>query len=107
MSRDFWVGVVLLALGAVANVGVIVGSMTLFQEIEPRPDKGRIIAIRAGFGQIGTTLGLVLGGYLGSTLGIRELFLISGLAAALLAVATFVPYGVGLRRPTPVSEQEM
>ena len=107
LSRDFWVGVVLLALGAVANVGVIVGSMTLFQEIEPRPDKGRIIAIRAGFGQIGTTLGLVLGGYLGSTLGIRELFLISGLAAALLAVATFVPYGVGLRRPTPVSEQEM
>lgn len=102
LSRDFWLGVALLALGAVANVGVIVGSMTLFQEIEPRPDKGRIIAIRAGFGQMGITLGLVLGGYLGSTLGIRELFLVSGGAGALLALVTFVPYGISLRRPTPV-----
>jgi MFS family permease len=106
MSRSFWLGVAFLACGAVANVGVIVGSMTLFQEVEPRPDKGRIIAIRAGFGQMGTTLGLVLGGYLGSALGIRELFLVSGLAGAVLAVATFVPYGVSLRRRAPVSEQE-
>ena len=104
LSREFWLGVALLALGAVANVGVIVGSMTLFQEIEPRPDKGRIIAIRAGFGQMGTTLGLVLGGYLGSTLGIRQVFLVSGVAGALLAVVTFVPYGVSLRRPAPLPE---
>ena len=49
-------------LAAAANVGAIVGSMTLLQELPPRPDKGRIIAVRIGFGQIAATGGLLLGG---------------------------------------------
>jgi MFS family permease len=106
ISDGFWLAVTFLALAAVANVGVIVGSMTLFQEIEPRPDKGRIISIRAGFGQIGTTVGLLLGGYLGSALGIKSSFLVCGVAAALASLVVFLPYAVSLRRPSVVSEPE-
>ena len=105
VSRDFWVGVALLALGAVANVGVIVGSMTLFQEIEPRPDKGRIIAIRAGFGQMGTTARLGLGRVSGLDTGYQGA--VPGLGTSqgrYWPVVTFVPYGVSLRRPAPVPE---
>jgi MFS family permease len=107
LSAVFWVSVLLLALAAVANVGVIVGSMTLFQEIEPRPDKGRMIALRAGFGQLSTTIGLVLGGVLGSALGIRPLFALAGTAGALLAVVAYLPYGLSLRRAPEASELEI
>jgi MFS family permease len=107
LSAVFWISVLLLALAAVANVGVIVGSMTLFQEIESRPDKGRIIALRAGFGQLSATLGLVLGGLLGSKLGIRPLFALAGTAGALLALAVYLPYSVSLRRSPKASELEV
>jgi DHA3 family macrolide efflux protein-like MFS transporter len=90
----FWVAVVLLALGAMTNVGAIVGSMTLFQEIEERPDKGRIIAVRSGLGQLSATLGLLAGGLLGELLGIRTLFLFAGLSAVLLSTAVYLPYRI-------------
>jgi MFS family permease len=106
-SSVFWVSVLLLALAAAANVGVIVGSMTLFQEIEPRPDKGRIIALRIGFGQLSATIGLILGGLLGSELGIRPFFALAGAAGALLAVAVYLPYGASLRRSPEASELEV
>ncbi|NLE74409.1 MAG: MFS transporter [Actinobacteria bacterium] len=89
---SFWASVGLLSLAAVANVGVIVGSMTLFQEIEPRPDKGRIIALRAGLGQLGGAAGLFLGGVLGNALGISNLYLLAGGGAIVLGGAVFLPY---------------
>src|SRR5660397_219476 len=67
LSGSFWVAVAFLTLGAAANVGLIVGSMTLYQEIQERPDKGRMIAIRAGFGQMSMTLGLLGGAFWGRT----------------------------------------
>lgn len=98
LSASFWVSVVFLAVAAVANVGVIVGSMTLFQEIEPRGDKGRIIAIRAGFGQMATTIGLLAGGALGAAIGVRPLFLLAALGAAGTALLIFLPYRSTLKR---------
>ena len=68
-SGLFWVSVVLLAIGGVASVGVFVPSITMFQETPPTPDKGRLIALRSGFGQLGLTAGLVIGGLLGATDG--------------------------------------
>ncbi|MHB0979501.1 MAG: MFS transporter [Thermoleophilia bacterium] len=97
LSEAFWVSVVFLAFAAVANVGMIVGSMTLFQEIEPRPDKGRIIAVRAGFGQVATTVGLLSGGALGAAVGVRPLFLVAAVGAAVTATAVFLPYRSSLR----------
>lgn len=97
LSGAFWVSVAFLALAAVANVGMIVGSMTLFQEIEPRADKGRIIAVRAGFGQVATTLGLLAGGALGAAVGVRPLFLLAAAGAAVTAIAVFLPYRSTLR----------
>ncbi|MHB9150589.1 MAG: MFS transporter, partial [Thermoleophilia bacterium] len=98
LSANFWVSVAFLAVAAVANVGVIVGSMTLFQEIEPRSDKGRIIAIRAGFGQMATTVGLLAGGALGAAIGVRPLFLLAAVGAAGTALLIFLPYRSTLKR---------
>jgi MFS family permease len=92
MAPWFWLAVSLLALSAMANVGAIVGSMTLFQEIEDRADKGRVIAVRTGLGQLSATIGLLLGGVLGELLGVRTLFLYGGVAAAVLAIAVYLPY---------------
>jgi MFS family permease len=91
-TRSFWVAVVFLALAACANVGVIVGSMTLYQEIEARPDKGRLIAIRTGFGQLGAAAGLISGGALGQVLGITPLFAAAGAAALFLGSVVYLPY---------------
>jgi MFS family permease len=98
LSGSFWVSVAFLSVAAVANVGVIVGSMTLFQEIEPRSDKGRIIAVRAGFGQMASTVGLLAGGALGATIGVRPLFLVAAVGAASTAVLIFLPYRSTLDR---------
>jgi len=98
LSGAFWISVVFLALAAVANVGLIVGSMTLFQEIEPRPDKGRIIAVRAGFGQVATTVGLLSGGALGAVVGIRPLFLVAAVGASVTAIVVFASYRAALAR---------
>jgi MFS family permease len=106
LSGSFWISVAFLSVGTMANVGVIVGSMTLLQELEPRPDKGRIIALRIGFAQLGATVGYALGGVLGSALGIRNVFLLAGVLSAVLCTAAFVPYAVSLRRPSVVSEPD-
>ncbi len=92
LGGGFWPAVALLSVAAVANVGVIVGSMTLFQEIEPRLDKGRIIALRAGLGQLSGAAGLFLGGVLGNAFGIGNLYLVAGGAAIVLGPAILVPY---------------
>ena len=85
---------------------MIVGSMTLFQEIEARPDKGRVIAIRSGFGQLASAAGLFMGGALGTLLGVERVFTLMGIVAAVLAIAVYVPYRLrDLRRvvgPVPV-----
>ncbi len=103
---SFWAAVGLLAAAAVANVGVIVGSMTLFQEIEPRPDKGRIIALRAGLGQLGGAAGLFLGGVLGDALGIANLYLVAGGAAVVSGAVVFLPYLRWKRRNPGVAAAE-
>lgn len=92
LNGGYWAAVALLAFAAIANVGVIVASMALFQEIEPRPDKGRIIALRAGMGQLSGAAGLLCGGALGHALGITNLFLLAGTASIVLGLAVLVPY---------------
>ncbi|MBU2601426.1 MAG: MFS transporter [Actinobacteria bacterium] len=94
LSDYFWLSVGLLSGGAVANVGVVVGSMTLFQEIEPRPDKGRIISVRAGFGQIATAVGLMAGGALGAIVGVRPLFVLIAIGCAVSATVIYLPYAM-------------
>lgn len=101
LCGSFWPAVALLTLAAVANVGVIVGSMTIFQEVESRPDKGRIIALRAGLGQFSGAMGLLLGGLLGQAVGIRNVFGLAGLAALLTGGAIWVGYVVWRRRTAP------
>jgi MFS family permease len=98
LSGNFWVAVFLLAAVAVANVGLVVASMTLFQEIEERPDKGRIISARMGFGALATLLGFVLGGALGQLLGVSRLFVLCGVACLLLSAAAYLPYRFAMRR---------
>ncbi len=100
-GSGFWPAVALLTVAAVANVGVVVGSMTLFQEIEPRPDKGRIIALRAGLGQLSGAAGLFLGGVLGNALGINNLYLLAGGASIVLGPIILLPY-LRWKRKNPV-----
>jgi MFS family permease len=98
LSRSFWVCVAFLAMAAVANVGAIVGSMTLFQELPLRADKGRIIAVRTGFGQLASTIGLLLGGAVGGAMGEQRLFVAIGTVALVLCVAVMLPYRSAARR---------
>ena len=98
LSPSFWVAVAFLGLAGVANVGVLVPSVTMFQEIPSPGERGRLIALRAGFGQVGSTGGLLLGGSLGEALGITQSFLLAGLLAIGLSVLIYIPYYVGQRR---------
>ena len=98
LSRSFWVSVVLLAVAAAANVGAIVGSMTLFQELPSRPDKGRIIALRTGFGQMSSAVGLLLGGVLGGAIGEQRVFIAIGVVGATLCAVIALPYWATMRR---------
>ncbi len=97
-SGMFWLSVGLIGLAGVANVGLFVPSITMFQEVPGEADKGRLISVRAGFGQMGTTGGLLLGGVLGAALGITRLFLVAGLAAIALTLAIYVPHRIGAAR---------
>jgi MFS family permease len=105
-TRSFYLAVVFLALAACANVGVIVGSMTLYQEIEPRPDKGRLIAIRTGLGQLGAAAGLLSGGALGEILGITPLFAAAGGLALFLGTVVYLPYKLRMVRTKLSLESE-
>lgn len=97
-SNNLWVSIVLVGVAGVANVGMFVPSITMFQEAAAEGDKGRLIAVRAGFGQMGSAAGYLLGGILGAALGIQRLFLVAGLAAVGLIVIIYVPYHIGTRR---------
>jgi predicted MFS family arabinose efflux permease len=98
LSTNFWLSVGLLSFAAAANVGQIVGSMTLMQEVEERPDKGRIIAVRTGAGQLAVLVGFAAGGALGALVGVERLFLVAGSVGLVLAVAVYLPYWFGTRR---------
>ncbi len=91
---------VLLGLTGALNVGTFVPSMTMFQEIPDQARKGRLIAIRAGFGQIGATVGLLLGGILGAELGITRLFVVAGVAAIALTLLIYLPHRAATARRT-------
>lgn len=97
-SPSFWLSIGLMGLAGVANVWVFVPSITMFQEVSAEADRGRLIALRAGFGQMGGTGGLLLGGVLGQVLGITRLFLIAGVAVFGLSLLIYVPYMVGADR---------
>lgn len=93
-SPLFWVSITLIGLAGVANIGTFVPSITLFQESTEGEYKGRMIAIRGGFGQVGTTAGLLVGGALGSLVGIKEAFLVAGLLGIGLTLLIYLPQRV-------------
>jgi MFS family permease len=98
ISGLFWVSVALLAIGGVASVGLFVPSITMFQETPPTPDKGRLLALRSGFGQLGLTAGLVVGGLLGAKLGITQAFFVAGAATIAIGLVIYIPYRLGASR---------
>lgn len=91
-SPWFWVTGALLGLAGMANVAMFVPSMTLFQELPDHARKGRLIAVRSGFGQMGSTSGLLLGGVVGEIVGIKQVFLVAGLLGIGLALVIYVPH---------------
>ena len=97
-SDSLWLSIGLIGLCGVANVAMIVPSITMFQEASTAGDKGRLISLRAGFGQMAATAGYLLGGVLGAELGIQRLFLVAGCAAIGLTLLIYVPYRVAAGR---------
>jgi MFS family permease len=98
VSSFFWLSVVLLALAGAASVGIFVPSMTLYQQIPATPDKGRLISLRSGFGQLGAAVGLVVGGLLGAKIGIKPAFFAAGAAVIVIATVVYLPYRLGASR---------
>ena len=97
-SNNLWACIALVGIAGFMNVGMFVPSITMFQEASSERDKGRLIAVRAGFGQVGSTAGFLLGGVLGAALGVQRLFLVAGLAAIGVILVIYVPYHIGARR---------
>lgn len=97
-SRNFWLSIALMGVAGMANVGMFVPSMTLFQEAPDDGHKGRLIAVRSGFGQMGTTAGLLLGGALGASLGITRVFLVAGVAGIVITLGIYLPHRVAASR---------
>jgi MFS family permease len=97
-SPTLWLSATFLGLAGIANVAVFVPSMTLFQEIPDRARKGRFIAVRTGFGQVGVAGGYLLGGALGAEMGITRLFLVAGVAGVVVALVIYLPHAVAARR---------
>jgi MFS family permease len=94
LSSWFWISICLMALAGMANVLTYVPSMTLFQELPDNGLKGRIIAIRTGFGQLGATTGLLAGGWVGSAIGIKNAFLVAGALGVALTLLIYLPVRV-------------
>ncbi len=88
----FWLFVGLMGLAGIASVGMVVPSITMFQEIPPSPEKGRLIALRSSFGQLGVALGFVMGGIVGNAIGVKEAFWVTGGAGAVIALLLYLPY---------------
>jgi predicted MFS family arabinose efflux permease len=97
-SDYLWLSIALMGVAGVANVGVFVPSITMFQETATEGDKGRLLALRGGFGQVGSTVGFLLGGLVGEALGIRRAFLVAGLAMAFVSLTIYFPYRIGAGR---------
>lgn len=97
-SDLFYLSVALMGLASVANVGIFVPSITMFQETPKAEDKGRLISVRAGFGQMGITAGFLLGGVLGAAVGITRLFFVAGALGVGLTLVLYVPYRVAAGR---------
>jgi len=95
LSKFFWLSIALMGLAGVANVAMFVPSITMFQQASTEGDRGRMIAVRAGFGQMGSTGGLLLGGILGEELGIARMFLVGSLALLALSLIIYLPYKLG------------
>jgi len=91
-SDHLWLSILLLGIGGVVNVGMFVPAITMFQEAAEKEGKGRLISLRAGFGQAGAAAGFLIGGVLGEYLGIKNLFLFAGLAAPVFAALIYLPY---------------
>jgi DHA3 family macrolide efflux protein-like MFS transporter len=105
-SGSLWLSIALLGIGGLANVALSIPSITMFQEVSSSEDKGRLISVRAGFGQVSLTVGYFLGGLLGELLGIRMAFLVAGLAAASLSLLIYVPYRIKGNRRANVAWKE-
>jgi MFS family permease len=97
-SEQFWLSITLMGLVGVASVGLVVPSITLVQEVPASGDKGRIIALRTGFGQLGVTAGYFLGGLLGAELGITRLFFVAGIATIAISLAIYIPHRMSASR---------
>jgi DHA3 family macrolide efflux protein-like MFS transporter len=97
-SGLLWLSVVLLGIGGLVNVGLSIPSITMFQELAANADKGRLISLRAGFGQLGLATGYLLGGLLGDAIGIQRVFAVAGGAAIVLGILIYVPYRLSARR---------
>ena len=97
-SGLFWASVVLMGLAGAANVGVFVSSITMFQETPASAEKGRLIALRSGFGQLGVAAGFVVGGLVGAKLGIKQAFFVTGAATIVIGLIIYVPYRLGASR---------
>jgi MFS family permease len=97
-SPLFWLSVCLLGIGGMANVGMVVPSITMFQQIPATRDKGRLISLRTGFGQLGVAAGFLLGGLVGAELGVKQAFLLSGVSAAVISLIIYLPYRLGASR---------
>lgn len=97
-SPVFWLSAALLGVAGMLNVATFVPSITMFQEIPDQARKGRLIAVRAGFGQMGVTGGYMLGGVLGAQVGITRLFLVAGAAGIVLALLIYLPHRLAAAR---------
>jgi predicted MFS family arabinose efflux permease len=97
-SDYLWLSIALMGVAGVANVGIFVPSITMYQETSAESDKGRLLAIRGGFGQVGATVGFLVGGFLGEALGIQRGFLVGGVAVLVLSLLIYVPYRIGSYR---------
>jgi len=97
-SDHLWLSILLLGIGGVVNVGMFVPAITMFQEAAEKEGKGRLISLRAGFGQAGAAAGFLIGGVLGEYLGIKNLFLFAGVAAAVFAALIYLPYAYNRNR---------
>jgi MFS family permease len=94
----FWASLVLMGLAGAADVGAVVASITMYQEIPASLDKGRLIALRSSSAQMGVAAGFVVGGLVGEVIGIKHAFMVTGAAAVAIGLAIYLPYRAGASR---------
>ena len=97
-SGLFWASMALMLLAGAANVGVVVSSITMFQSMPATPDKGRLIALRSSFGQLGIAGGFAVGGLVGQWIGVKQAFWVTGAATVVLGLLIYTPYRMGASR---------